>query len=102
MSATRLDKLLANLGYGSRKEIGLLVRAKRITLRGEVLRDHDAAITSADASALRIDGEPIDPPSPLTVMLNKPEGYICSHDEKGKLVYDLLPERWKLRKPALS
>ena len=51
---------------------------------------------------LRFDGEAVDPPSPLTLMLHKPLGYTCSHKEAGALVYDLLPERFRHRKPALS
>ncbi len=35
-------------------------------------------------------------------MLNKPAGYVCSHRDAGALVYDLLPERWRRRKPVLS
>lgn len=104
MSTMRLDRLLSNLGYGSRKEIAALVKEKRVALCGVAVLRADASIALADArsGALTLDGEAIDPPAPMTVMLNKPAGYICSHDERGALVYDLLPERWLLRKPALS
>jgi 16S rRNA pseudouridine516 synthase len=34
--------------------------------------------------------------------MNKPLGMTCSHKEDGALVYDLLPERWKRRDPAIS
>ncbi len=104
MSTMRLDRLLSNLGYGSRKEIALCARAGRIALSGTVIKKADQNVLLADAAsgALTFDGERIDPPAPLTVMLNKPRGYICSHDEKGMLVYDLLPPRWQTRKPALS
>ena len=47
-------------------------------------------------------GEKLDPIAPLTILLNKPRGYTCSHDEQGLLVYDLLPERWLHRDPVLS
>jgi len=104
MSKMRLDRLMANLGYGSRKDIARLVTDKRVTLNGTVLGDAGASITLDDVSsgALRLDGEFVDPPAPLHIMLHKPAGYSCSHDEKGALVYDLLPPRWLLRKPALS
>jgi len=104
MSKMRLDRLLANLGYGSRKDIARLVADKRITLNGIVLADTGASIALDDArsGALRLDDAPIDPPAPLHIMFHKPAGYSCSHDEKGALVYDLLPPRWHLRKPALS
>jgi 16S rRNA pseudouridine516 synthase len=35
-------------------------------------------------------------------MLHKPLGVVCSHKEDGALVYDLLPERWRRREPAIS
>jgi 16S rRNA pseudouridine516 synthase len=44
----------------------------------------------------------IDPPPPMTVMLHKPAGYTCSHNDVGALIYDLLPDRWRIRKPPLS
>ena len=47
-------------------------------------------------------GEKLDPVSPFTLMLNKPRTYTCSRDEQGLLVYDLLPDRWNARSPALS
>lgn len=104
MSGVRLDRLLGNLGYGSRKEIAHFVKAGRVELHGAKVTRADQNIADADArsGALTFDGERIDPPAPMTLMLNKPAGYICSHDEKGRLIYELLPERWQGRKPLLS
>jgi 16S rRNA pseudouridine516 synthase len=104
MNSLRLDRLLSNLGYGSRKEIALLVRARRIKLHGQPITKADQPIALSDAAGgmLTFDDEPVDPPSPLAIMLNKPPGYTCSHDERGLLVYDLLPPRFRIRKPALS
>jgi 16S rRNA pseudouridine516 synthase len=104
MSALRLDRLMSNLGYGSRKEIDALAHAGRVALNGAPIKNASQTIVLGDVAsgALTFDNEALDPPSPLTVMLHKPRGYTCSHDEKGLLVYDLLPQRWKLRKPALS
>jgi len=36
------------------------------------------------------------------MLLNKPLGMTCSHKEDGALVYDVLPERWRYRDPAIS
>jgi 16S rRNA pseudouridine516 synthase len=104
MSNMRLDRLLANLGYGSRKDATLMVRYEQVTLNDAIVKDSDLSILLEDVrqGKLKIDGEVVDPPAPFTIMLHKPIGYSCSHDEKGALVYDLLPERWKFRKPALS
>ncbi len=100
----RLDRLLANMGYGSRREIALLTRAGLVVLDGAPLRDADERIpvTPDLAQRMRIDGEPLDPPPGLALMLHKPLGVTCSHKEAGPLVYGLLPERWRRRDPALS
>ncbi|HUO53472.1 MAG TPA: 16S rRNA pseudouridine(516) synthase [Rhodoblastus sp.] len=102
--AIRLDRLLANLGYGSRREIAILARAGRIRLDGAISRDAEQRVVAdADfAARLTIDGEPLDPLPGLVVMMNKPLGVTCSHKETGPLVYRLLPERWRRRDPALS
>ncbi len=100
----RLDRLLANLGYGSRREIEAMARRGRISLERAVLTEADRRIeVGADLSErLLIDGEPVDPPPGLVLMLHKPCGATCSHKEAGPLVYGLLPERWQRRDPALS
>jgi 16S rRNA pseudouridine516 synthase len=100
----RLDRLLANMGYGSRREISLLTRAGLVVLDGVPLRDADQRIpvTPDLAQRMVIDGEPLDPPPGLTLMLHKPLGVTCSHKEAGPLIYGLLPERWRRRDPALS
>ena len=95
----KLVKLIANLGYGSRKEVTQLFRSGRITdAAGEVLYADDQ-VAHGD---VRIDGEALDPPAGLVLMLHKPVGYTCSTKDKGRLVYDLLPARFRLRAPVLS
>ncbi len=95
----RLVKRIANLGYGSRKEVMRMFREGRITdAAGEVLYADDAV----EHDAIRVDGEPLDPPQGLALMLYKPVGYTCSTKDAGRLVYDLLPPRFRLRDPILS
>ncbi len=100
----RLDRLLANLGYGSRREVQALASQGYILLDGAPLRDLDerAPLTEEYAARLNIDGEALDPLPGMALMLNKPAGVTCSHKESGPLVYQLLPERWRRRDPPLS
>jgi 16S rRNA pseudouridine516 synthase len=100
----RLDRLLANLGYGSRREMQMLARNGRIELDGGPLRDIDQrmALSEALRQNLRIDGEALDPLPGLALMMNKPLGVTCSHKEAGPLVFRLLPDRWRRRDPPLS
>ena len=95
----KLVKHLANLGYGSRKQVALMFREGRITdAQGEVLYADDPL----DHDNLRVDGEAPDPAPGLLVMLHKPVGYTCSTKDPGRIVYDLLPPRYRLRSPLLS
>ena len=95
----KLVKLIANLGYGSRKQVAQLFREGRITdAAGEVLYADDQ-VAHAD---VRVDGEPLDPPQGLVLMLHKPLGVTCSTRDPGRIVHDLLPPRFRLRTPLLS
>ena len=95
----KLVKHLANLGYGSRKQVASMFREGRITdAQGEVMYADDPL----DHDNLRVDGEALDPPPGLLLMLHKPVGYTCSTKDPGRIVYDLLPPRYRLRSPLLS
>lgn len=95
----KLVKLIANLGYGSRKQVARMFREGRITdADGEVLYADD----KVGHDAIRIDDEPLDPPAGLVLMLHKPVGYTCSTKDPGRIIYDLLPPRFRLRSPLLS
>ena len=100
----RLDRLLANLGYGSRREVQALVRAGLVIMDGVVQTDADrhVAITPDLPLRMTVDGAALDPPPPLTLLLHKPLGVVCSHREPGRSVYELVPPRWARRDPALS
>lgn len=100
----RLDRLLANLGYGSRKEMHGLVAARQIILDGVALSDAGARIAIGPDLPQRmlVMGKAVDPPPPMIVMLHKPLGVVCSHKETGERIYDLLPPRWRVRDPVLS
>jgi 16S rRNA pseudouridine516 synthase len=95
----KLVKLLANLGYGSRKEVQRLIRSGAVT-------DHTGRVLGEGElpphDRIRFRGEPLDPPSPLTLILNKPDGFTCSADDPGAVIYDLLPERFAHRNPGLN
>jgi 16S rRNA pseudouridine516 synthase len=100
----RLDRLLANLGYGSRREVTDLVGRGQVVLDGAVVRDAGAriAVTADLPTRMSVAGQPLDPPAPLTLMMHKPLDVVCSHREAGRSVYELLPHRWRARIPALS
>ncbi|GAB2495862.1 pseudouridine synthase [Pseudoxanthomonas sangjuensis] len=95
----KLVKHIANLGYGSRRQVEWMFREGRITdAAGEVLYADDKVAHEA----IRVDGEPLDPAPGLLLMLHKPVGYTCSTRDAGRLVYDLLPPRFRARSPIVS
>jgi len=95
----KLIKLLANLGYGSRKEVQRFIRSGAVTDdTGRVLGEGDFP----PFESIRFRGEELDTRFPLTIMLHKPDGYTCSADDPGSTIYDLLPERFAHRNPGLN
>ena len=104
LSAIRLDRLLGNLGYGSRREIMGLCRSGRVLLDGARVPSAELKVPLEPglASRLTVEGEALDPLPGLVIAMNKPLGVTCSRDDAGPLVYDLLPERWRRRDPPLS
>lgn len=88
MNDTRkLAKYLAGLGYGSRREMEIAIRQGRVSGWGE---------------DIRFDGELLDPAPGMVILMHKPTGFTCSHSDQGRLVYDLLPPRFRKRDPKLS
>jgi 16S rRNA pseudouridine516 synthase len=96
----RLDQLLSSLGYCSRREARDWIDNERIEVAGEIADDAGRKVSPAE---VRVDGEPLDHPDGLLLLLHKPLGCVCSHDAReGPSVYDLLPERWRRRNPGVT
>lgn len=99
MTQVRLDKLLSNLGYGSRKDITRWAKEGRITDKtGQAML---RAADKVDPTDVRLDAEPLDPFEVL-ILMHKPAGLTCSHRNQQGLVYDLLPPRYRRRDPGVS
>ena len=96
----RLDQLLSSLGYCSRREARDWVKSGAVTVRGKAADDVGAKANPADVC---VDGDPLDHPDGLLLLLHKPLGLVCSHDlREGPNVYSLLPDRWCRRHPPVT
>lgn len=96
----RLDQLLSSLGYCSRRETRGWVAAGRLAVKGAVADDFGA---KADPADVTVDGEPLDHPAGLLLLLHKPVGLVCSHDgREGPDIYSLIPSRWRQRNPSVT
>lgn len=96
----RIDQLLSSLGYCSRRQAREWIADERVTVGGRIARDGAEKAIPGD---VLVDGEPLDHPDGLLLLMHKPVGLVCSHDEhEGPTVYSLLPERWRRRNPPIT
>lgn len=87
----RLDKILSNLGYGTRKELKKMVRKKGfVEVNGEPVRDSSMQV-EPNKDKITINGEEIVYRKYIYLMMNKPNGVIsATFDNKDETVIDLL------------
>lgn len=96
--AIRLQKIMAHLGWGSRRGCEDLIRQGRVTLDGEVL-EIGASVSEEQAARLLVDGRPAGRlPPKRYLLLNKPAGYVTTvSDPQGReTVMALLPPHSKV------
>lgn len=90
----RLDKLLGNSGYGSRKDIKTMVRQGRVIVDGIITLDSGMQV-NPEVSTICINGEQVKYREFVYIMMNKPAGVIsATFDKRHKTVVDLLPEEF--------
>jgi 23S rRNA pseudouridine2605 synthase len=90
----RLNKYLALCGFGSRRSVETLIRNGEVTVDGETVTDFSRKVEEKDKVA--VNGRPALPPREHAyILLNKPDGYLCSRsDPFGRpTIYDLLPQK---------
>ena len=86
----RLDKIISNLGYGSRKEVKIFAKKGLIEVDGVVVKDN-GMLVDPEKSVIRINGEEILYRKYIYLMMNKPDGVIsATHDNRDETVVDLL------------
>lgn len=86
----RLDKLLANAGYGSRKDVKVLLKKKQVTINDAIVSDGSIHINRT-SDKVRVQGNVINYQEFVYLMMNKPKGVIsATKDNKHKTVIDLL------------
>lgn len=99
MAGERLDKVLAHLGLGTRKEVRALVRSGAVAVDGAPATDPGLHVDPVQ-SRIEVQGRPVDYQRHLYLMLNKPGGVVsATEDRRDRIVLDLLPA--DLRRPGL-
>jgi len=90
----RLNKFLASCGLGSRRGCETLIQEGRVEINGKMVLDLGIRVLPDDH--VKCDGKLLQEKSPLTLILNKPIGFICTRDDPQhrKTIYDLIPKKF--------
>lgn len=97
MKRERLDKVLANMAIGTRKEVKALVKQRLIVVDGVVATDPGMHVIAEEQEIL-VDGEPLNFKRWVYVLLNKPPGVVsATEDNVHETVVDLLPYEWAIK-----
>ena len=88
----RLDKLLHDCGYGSRKEVKALIRKQRVTINDIIVKNDDIKVDETK-DIVKVDGEVAEYHEFVYIMLNKPAGVVsATFDNHDMTVIDLVSE----------
>ena len=95
----RIDKILSNMGYGTRKEVKELISGGLVEIDGIVVKEPGQQVT-ADSQEIKVGGRKLLYKDFIYIMMNKPQGVISATvDSREKTVIDLLPDECKAFKP---
>ena len=88
----RIDKFLSNMGFGSRKEVKILLKTKAVEVNGEIVRDPKVHVDE-HADQVLVGGEAVAYTEFIYLLMNKPQDVISATEDKyDQTVIDLLDE----------
>lgn len=91
----RLDKIIANSGTMSRKEVHRLIKSGAVSVNGITTKDRGFCI-DPETAEIKINGQAVSLEKYVYIMLNKPEGVVsATKDPTEKTVVDLVPAEFK-------
>ena len=90
----RLNRFLASAGLGSRRGVEELITSGQVRINGRVVTDLATQVEPNDA--VKVGSKLVRTEQKITVLLNKPAGYVCSAADEldRKTIFDLLPPNW--------
>ncbi|GAA0600462.1 pseudouridine synthase [Virgibacillus siamensis] len=95
----RLDKLLANMGVGSRKDVKALIKKKKVTVNEEAVKDSGLHV-DPEHDVVKVNNQTVNFQQYIYLMMNKPPGYIsATTDHREQTVVNILPETYQKFKP---
>lgn len=94
----RLDKLLADQGYGTRKEVKALIKQGAVQTSSRVLSDPSYHPNDEEMAQITVDGYPLRPYPYHYFVFNKPEGVLTALKGGGHpTVGEFLPDQLVIR-----
>ena len=90
-SEHRLQKILASVGFGSRRQCEELIEQGRVEVNGKIARL--GCKVDPVSAEIKVDGERLKSTKPVYLALFKPRGYLCTdHDQQGRArTIELIP-----------
>lgn len=96
----RIDKILANLGYGTRKEVKDIIKAGAVELEGTIIKDIGFQVDT-ETQKIKVNGKELLYRQYIYIMMNKPQGVIsATEDSREDTVVELLEDEYKAFNPA--
>lgn len=95
----RIDKVLANLGYGSRKEIKKMCKDGEVTIDGQVMKDSSYKF-DPEISEITVLGSEVMYRDYIYLMMNKPQDVIsATYDNMHETVIDIIADEFRALEP---
>jgi len=95
----RIDKMLANMGFGTRKEVKKLLKSGVVKIDGMIVKDPKTQVNPSE-QVVTVRGEEVEYKEFIYLMMNKPPGVIsATEDMAEETVIDLLEEEDRVFAP---
>lgn len=95
----RLDKLLANSGFGTRKEVKKLLKTGVVKVDGKVVKDAKVHVEPEEQEVTVLD-DVVEYREFIYLMMHKPPGFLsATEDHRQETVVDILQEEDKIFEP---
>src|SRR5690625_1632107 len=95
----RLDKVLAHMGFGSRKEVKELIKKSKVTVNDYVMKSGKYNVNPYE-DEIMVNHIPVDYRKYIYIMLHKPAGFLsATEDVKDQTVVELLDPEFQLFDP---
>lgn len=95
----RLDKVIANMGYGSRKDVKRFIKEGKVKVNNTTILESEFKVNPYE-DEISFNGEEVIYRKYIYLMMNKPQGLVSStEDPLTRTVIDLLSEEYLIYKP---